>query len=109
MRNGIRHHNLPQLAPVQRLDRVAAQDTVRDNGDGFFCAVRDDYVGGFDERAARVGHVVDDDGDAVFDVADEDHAGHFVGAGAFFVDQGEAEVEAVGDGGCSVLFSKGFG
>ena len=65
-----------------------------DNGDDFTRAVRHDCLSGFHERAARVGHVVD-----------EDHAGDFVGAGALFVDEGEAEVEAVGDGGCSAQIS----
>jgi hypothetical protein len=66
--------------------------------------VRHDCFGRFDERAARVGHVVDEDGDFVLDVADEDHAGDFVGARALFVDEGEAEVKAVGYGCCSVLY-----
>jgi hypothetical protein len=51
-----------------------------------------DCFGGFDERAAGVGHVVDEDGDFLLDVSDEHHAGDFVGAGALFVDEGEAEI-----------------
>jgi hypothetical protein len=47
--------------------------------------VRHDCFGRFDERAACVGHVV-------------------VGACALFVDEGEAEVKAVGYGCCSVLY-----
>jgi len=75
---------------------------VRDDSDDFASFVRDERLGGFGERAAGVGHVVDEDAGFVFDVADEDHAGDFVGAGALFVDEGEAEVEAVGYGCCSV-------
>lgn len=74
---------------------------MRDDGDGGFGAVSDDDFGSFDECAARVGHVVHDDGDAVAHVAYEDHTGDFVGAGTLFVDEGEAEVEAVGYGCCS--------
>jgi hypothetical protein len=72
-----------------------------DNGDHFAGFVRHDRFGGFDERAAGVGHVVDEDGDFILDVADKDHAGDFVGAGALFVNESESEVEAVGDGSSS--------
>ena len=71
------------------------------DGDDLARFVRHYRFGGFDQSAARVGHVVDEDGDFVLDVADEDHAGDFVGARALFVDEGEAEVEAVGYGCCS--------
>lgn len=104
MRHRIRHHDSTKLTPVQRLDGIATQDAVRDDSHDFFGAVLHHGVGGFDERAASVGHVVDEDGDAVLDVADEHHAADFVGAGAFFVDEGEAEVEAVGYGCCSILY-----
>ena len=75
---------------------------MRDDGDDLARAVLHDGVCGFDERAAGVGHVVDEDGGFAADVADEDHAGDFVGPGSLFVDEGEAEVEAVGNGGGSV-------
>jgi hypothetical protein len=101
----VRHHDPAQLAPVQRLDRIPRQYPVSDDSNDFARAVRHDCLSGFHERAARVSHVVDEDGGAPGDVADEDHAGDFVGAGALFVDEGEAEVEAVGDGGCSAQIS----
>ena len=75
---------------------------MRDDGDDFARAVRHDCFSGFHKRAAGVGHVVHQDGDLILHVANQDHAGDFVRAGALFVDEGEAEVEAVGDGGCSV-------
>ena len=50
------------------------------------------------KRAARVRHVVDEDGDLVPDVADEHHAADDVGPRALLVDQGEGHVEAVGHG-----------
>lgn len=59
---------------------------MRDDGEDFGGAVRGAQGGGGGERAACVGHVVYEDGDAVADVADEDHAADFVGAGALFVD-----------------------
>jgi hypothetical protein len=102
-RHRIRHHNSAQLALIQCLDSVSGQNAVCDDGYDFARAVVHHCFGSFDKRAAGVSHVVDEDGDFVFDVADEDHAGDFVGAGALFVDECEAEVEAVGDRGCSTL------
>ena len=96
MRHRVRHHEFLQLTLVQLLARIPAQNTMRNNRDGFLGAVLHHHLRSLDQRAARIGHVVDDDGDAVRDVADEDHLGDFVGARALFVDEGEAEVEAVG-------------
>jgi hypothetical protein len=89
--------HLLQLAVVDLVDRVAAEDSVGDNGDGSCCAVLDHYVGGFAERATCVGHVVDDDSGATLDISDQNHATNFVGAGALLVNQRELNVKAVGD------------
>lgn len=96
--DGVGNHQAVEAAAVQVLDRLAGQDTVDDDGVDFLGAVLHDRVGGLDERAAGVGHVVDDDGNLVLDVADEDHARDLVGAGTFLVDQSELQVEAIGDG-----------
>ena len=103
MRHRVRDHDPTQATPVQGFQRIAAENTVRDDGDDLVRAVLHDGVGGLDERAAGVGHVVNEDGGFATDVADEDHAGDFVGARPLFVDEGETEVEPVGDGGSSVL------
>ena len=60
---------------------------------GFEC------FGGFGESATGIRHVVYEDGDFTFDVSYEGHLGDFVGAETFFVDEGEGEIETVGDGG----------
>jgi hypothetical protein len=73
-----------------------------DDSDNFARTVRHDCLSGLDQSAACVGHIVDENGNSVLNIADKDHTGDFVGAGALFVDEGEAEIEAVGDGGCSV-------
>jgi hypothetical protein len=73
-RHRIRNHDSAQLTPVQRLDRISAQNPMCDDGDDLASLVRHDGLGSFDERAACVGHVVDEDGDLVLDVADENHA-----------------------------------
>ena len=69
-----------------------------DDGIDFLSAMLHDCVSSFDEGAAGIGHVVNNDGDFALDVSDENHAGNFVRSGTFFVNQGELEVEAVGDG-----------
>jgi hypothetical protein len=86
-RDRIRNHNSTQTTPIQRLNRIPAQNPMRDNS----------Y-----HLSRFMGHVVYEDGNFVLYVADEDHAGDFVGARALFVDEGEAEVEAVGNGCCSI-------
>jgi hypothetical protein len=102
VRNCVGANHLLKLTVVNLVDRVAAEDTMCHNGDGSSCAVLDDHVGRFTQGAASVGHVVDDDGGAALDVSDEDHAADFVGTSALFVDEGELDVEAVGNGSCSV-------
>lgn len=79
---------------------------MRDDSHDFRGAVSHNSIGGFDEGAAGIGHVVDEDGDFAADVADEGHFGDFVGAGTFFVDEGEVEVEAVRYRCCSFFFLK---
>lgn len=86
MRHRIGNHDPAQLAAVERLDRLAAEDAVRDDGDDLARAVRHDRVGRLDQRAARVRHVVHQDRDPVLHVAHQHHARDFVGPCAFFVD-----------------------
>jgi hypothetical protein len=91
-----------KLAVVDLVDRVAAEDTVCHDGNGSSCAVLDNHISRFAEGSASVSHVVDDDSGAALDVSDEDHAADFVGTSTLFVDERELDVEAVGDGSCSV-------
>lgn len=69
-----------QRRSPQDLDGLAGQDAVGDQGDDVAGAVSDQRVGGLGQRAAGVGHVVDQDGDFAFDRADEGHAADFVGS-----------------------------
>jgi len=101
MRHRIRHHHPAQLTAIQRLDRVPGQYAMRHDRHHLRRPVRHHRVGGFHERPACVRHVIHHDGDAGTDVPDEHHACDFAGAGALFVDEGEGQVEAVGNGGCS--------
>ena len=108
----VRDNELLQVASVELFNRVSRQNTVSDDGNGFPSTMLHDYISGLHQSTARVGHVVDDDSDAVFHVTDQDHARNLVRAGSFFVDEGEAEVEAVSDG-CSsnpmlALFLDGY-
>lgn len=98
----VRNHDSRQFTLIQSLDCVSGEDTMGYDSDYFAGFVGHDRFGSFDECAARIGHIVDKNGDFVYDVADEDHAGDFVGTGAFFVDECETEVKTICDGGCSV-------
>lgn len=97
MRHRIRDHDPAQLAPVQRLDGLAAEDAVRDEGHHLARPVRHDRVGRLHQRPARVRHVVHQDRDPVLHVAHQHHPADFVRPRPLFVDQREAEVEPVGD------------
>ena len=55
--------------------------------------VLQEFVGGEADGAARVGHVIDEDGDAVLDVAHQRHARHLVGLLALLVDQGKLHIQ----------------
>lgn len=101
MRHRVRYHELLQLAAIQRVDRISTEYAVRDDGDGFSRTVIDNDICSFDERTTCVGHVVDDDSHFALHITHENHARDFVGSGALFVDECEAEVEAVSDGRCS--------
>ena len=96
MRHRVRKHDFRQLTAIQRLNSLAAQDPMRDNRQDLLGPMRHNRVRSLDKCSTGIGHVVDDDGDFAADVADEDHSTDFVGAGAFLVDEGEGEVEAVG-------------
>lgn len=68
---------------------------MRDDCDHLLRPVRHEHVRRFDECAASVGHVVDQDCDAPVDVAHECHARDLVGLRPLLVNQREVEVEAV--------------
>lgn len=91
--------DLGQHALVDVVDGRAAEDAVGHDGDDLARLVLLDDGRGLGKGAARVGHVVDQDADLVDHVADQHHAADLVGPGALLVDQGEGEVEAVGEGG----------
>lgn len=83
--NSVCDNHSAQLTLVECLDCVAAQDTVGYDRYDLSRAVVHDCFCGFDKRATRIGHVVDENGDFVLDVTYEYHAGDFIGAGALFV------------------------
>ena len=99
MRHRVCHHYPAQLTAIDGLAGLAAENAVGDNGHNLTGTIVYQNTRSLDECSASVSHVVDEDGDLVLDVSDEDHAGDFVGAGAFLVDEGKVEVETVGDRG----------
>jgi len=53
-------------------------------------------------RAACVGHIVDQDGNLVLDISHQNHGGHLVGLLALLVYQGELHIQAIGNRGYTV-------
>lgn len=108
-RHRVGDNDAAEFAPVECFDGVAAEDAVRDDGDHFPRAIGHERIRRLHQRATCVGHVVDEDGDAVLHIANENHARHFIRTRALFMDKSEAEVEAVRDGGGSIIGSTQLG
>lgn len=102
MGNSVGDDKLGQLGLVELFDSVAGEDAVGNDGDGAAGSVFDDDLGGLAESTASIGHVVDDDGDLAANISDQNHARDLVGTSALLVDEGKAEIEAVGDGSSSL-------
>lgn len=100
MRHRVRDDQLLQLASVECVNGITTKNTMRDNGNGLAGAMTDDHICSFDEGSARVGHVVDYNGNFAFDVSNENHAAHFVRARALLVDECKAQVETISDRCC---------
>lgn len=99
--DSVGNHQTVQTAAVQVLNGLARQDTVNNDGVDLLGAVLHNGVGGLDKSTAGIGHIVDNDGDLVLDVADENHARNLVGARTLLVDEGELQIETIGDGSCT--------
>jgi hypothetical protein len=102
MGHRVRHHNPAQLALVQNLNRIARQNAMCNERDNFPSTIRHHSLSGLCERAAGVCHIVDQNGDLVLDIADQNHAGDFVWSRTLLVDKSKGAVEPVGDGGSSL-------
>lgn len=87
-----------ETATVQVLNRLAGQNAVHNDGVDFGGTVLHDSFGSLGERAAGVGHIVNDDGDLVLDITDKDHARDLVGTGTFLVNKCELQIQAISDG-----------
>lgn len=70
----VRDHDPTELAAVERLDGVATEDAVRDDGHDLPRAVFHHGVGSLDQRSTGVGHIVDQYGDSVLDIPHQHHA-----------------------------------
>ena len=97
MGNGVGHDQSAQAAAVEVINCLAGQDAVHHNGIDLLGTVLHDGVGSLDEGAAGIGHIIDDNGNLVLDVANEDHAGDLVRTRTFLVDEGKLQIEAVGN------------
>lgn len=85
LRDTVRHHHLIQRAGIDPLDRIAGKHAVGEQGIDFRGALLFQEFGGAGDGVGGVGEVVDEDGEARGDVADEHHGsvlavGDFCGA-----------------------------
>ena len=97
-RYGVGNHEFVQHGAFDALHGGAGQygmGAVSANLDG---ALRFERVGGFAEGVGGVHHVVDEDAGAAFDVADNIHDDRVIGTRSPFVDNGEIDLEPLGDG-----------
>ena len=95
MRHRIRHDQPLQLAPIQRLHRLAAQDPMRHQRNRLHRPVLQTHVRRLAQRPARIRHVVHDDRHPALHIAHQHHAADLVRAGALLVDEREAEIEPI--------------
>lgn len=81
-RHRVQHHELREHRGGDAAGRGAGEDTVRGEGKDPPRAVLLEDLGRLAERAGCVHHVVDDDGVAAVDAADQVHALNLAGFGA---------------------------
>ena len=91
-RDSVGDHDLTQTALIKNVDRIAAQDTVGNNGYDLGSTVVLDRLRSLGEGSAGIRHIVDQDRDLVYNVSDEDHAPDDVGSRAFLVNESKASV-----------------
>lgn len=96
LRNRVGHHDRIEARVVDFADRIAAEYAMGADGVDLLGARLLQLLLGQAERAARVGHVVDEDGDAVLHVAHQHHRLHFVRSHSLFVDERKVHVQSVG-------------
>lgn len=99
--NSVGHHNTAEAAVVDVIDGITSKYAVDDNGVDFLGTVLHHRIGCFNEGSAGIGHVVNDNGNLVLNVANKHHSGNFVGARTFLVDQGELRIQPVSESGGS--------
>lgn len=101
-RQSIRHNQPIQLTVLDHLDGRSAQETMRHDSNALFSALLLENGGRQSQRAARVGNIVDQYRGLARHVAYQYHPAYLVCYLALFVDDGEVNVEAVGDCGGSI-------
>ncbi len=106
MRNGVCDDDGLKVRVVDLADGIAAKDTVRADGVDLGGAGLLQLLRRQTKRPTRVGHVIDQDGYAVGDVADEHHGADFVGAHTLLVDQGKVNVQAIRYRGHTIVIFK---
>lgn len=95
--DGVGDDETAETATVQVLNGLTRENTVDDDGVNFLCAVLHNGISSFDKSTAGISHIIDNNGNFVLDVSDENHAGNLIGPGTFLVYQSELQIETVGD------------
>lgn len=94
----VRHNDLLQSAAVQRLNGVAAQNTVGDDRDSVLCsALVDQDTCGFDKSTTSICHIIDKNGSLAGHFSNQSHSRDLVWTSALFVNKREGQVQTIGD------------
>ncbi len=97
--DGVGEDNLLELAVLHALAGGAAHDAVAGDGAHAAGTVLDHQVGGLGDGAGGIDHVIYEDDVGILHIADNLHAGDFVGTGTCLVAEHEGATEVLGVGG----------
>lgn len=97
LRYRVRHHHRLEARIVDARNRRPREDAVRQNGVHLRRAGLHQLLGRMADRSARVGHVIDQNRDAILHVAHQHHRGDLVRLLALLVDQRKLNVQPIGD------------
>jgi hypothetical protein len=109
LRNRIRHDQLLQPAILNDLERRPTEDPMGDDGVYLGSTFLEQSFGSESKGTTGICHVIDEDGDLASNGTDEDHTGDLAGLFTFLVEEGEFDVESIGDRGRSGMAADALG
>lgn len=96
--DGVRHDQGLKRRLIDPRDRGSGKDTVRQDGVHFVCTSICQLLSRVNNGPACIRHVIDQNGRPVLHVTHQDHGCHFVRLLSLLVNQGEVDVQSIGDG-----------